>query len=73
VKAQGSGFDSLTSQTTGIGLLTMRERVELAGGQLTIDAAEAHGTTIEAILPLDRASRMPVERAIVADAGRGVR
>ena len=30
----------------------MRERVELGGGQLTIDAAEARGTTIEAILPL---------------------
>ena len=73
VKDQGRGFDPLTSETTGIGLLTMRERVELGGGQLTIDAAEAHGTTIEAIMPLNRTSSRPVERAIAADAGRGVR
>jgi signal transduction histidine kinase len=52
VKDKGRGFDPLTSQATGIGLLTMQERVELSGGQLTIKAAEARGTTIEAMLPL---------------------
>jgi signal transduction histidine kinase len=48
----GRGFDPLASVAVGIGLLTMRERVELSGGQLTIRAADARGTTIEAILPL---------------------
>ena len=52
VTDHGRGFDPLASEAIGIGLLTMRERVELSGGQLTIRAEEGRGTTIEAILPL---------------------
>jgi PAS domain S-box-containing protein len=52
VSDKGRGFDPLASEATGIGLLTMRERVELCGGTLTIDARPAGGTTIEANLPL---------------------
>jgi signal transduction histidine kinase len=57
----GGGFDSVASQLAGIGLLTMRERVELLGGRLIVTTAPACGTTIEAIVPLrdrsDRAAR----------------
>ena len=48
----GNGFDPLSSQSTGIGLLTMRERVELEGGFLRIATAPGRGTTIEAIVPV---------------------
>ena len=52
VNDKGRGFDPLASEAIGIGLLTMRERVELSGGQLTVQAAEGRGTRIEAVLPL---------------------
>jgi PAS domain S-box-containing protein len=48
----GVGFDPMVSQTAGIGLMTMRERVELLGGRLAIESAEGRGTTIEAEIPL---------------------
>jgi PAS domain S-box-containing protein len=38
----------------GLGLLTMRERVELIRGTLTIQTAPGRGTTIEAIIPAYR-------------------
>jgi two-component system sensor histidine kinase DegS len=47
----GNGFDPLSSQSPGLGLLTMRERVELEGGYLRIATAPGRGTTIEAIVP----------------------
>jgi PAS domain S-box-containing protein len=50
VSDSGRGFDPLVWQSDGIGLLTMRERVELAGGKLRIEAAQGHGTTIRVIL-----------------------
>jgi PAS domain S-box-containing protein len=48
----GKGFELLATPSAGLGLLTMRERVELSGGSLRIDTADAQGTTIEATLPL---------------------
>ena len=50
----GAGFDPLTSQTVGLGLLTMRERVELVGGRLRIDTSHGRGTMIEATVPMLR-------------------
>jgi PAS domain S-box-containing protein len=52
VTDDGSGFDPLASQSSGLGLLTMRERVELLGGRLRIETAQGRGTTIEATVPL---------------------
>ena len=57
VADQGGGFDPLSPQSAGLGLLTMRERVELAGGRLWIDAAPGRGTTIEAVIPNGRSGR----------------
>ena len=57
VTDSGRGFDPLKIQANGIGLLTMRERVELNGGKLRIDTTHPHGTTIEAVLPLDEPGR----------------
>jgi signal transduction histidine kinase len=52
VSDAGRGFDPLTSPGSGIGLLSMRERVELNGGRLLIEASPSAGTTIEATLPI---------------------
>jgi signal transduction histidine kinase len=35
-----------------LGLLGMRERVEMIGGQFTVESAPGHGTTIQAQIPL---------------------
>jgi PAS domain S-box-containing protein len=48
----GGGFDPLAPHPIGIGLLTIRERIELMGGQSRIDTAPGRGTTIEATVPL---------------------
>ena len=52
VADDGNGFDAMAPQPTCIGLLTMRERVELLGGRLIVTTAPGCGTAIEAILPL---------------------
>lgn len=50
IRDDGQGFDpSLT--TDGFGLLDMRERVDLLGGELTIDSAPGRGTTISVSMP----------------------
>lgn len=51
VRDDGKGFDT-GSPGGGFGLVGMRERIELAGGELAIDAAPGRGTTVEATVPL---------------------
>ena len=48
----GSGFDPSSARCMGLGLMTMRERVELVGGRLRIISEPASGTVVEAILPV---------------------
>ena len=75
----GDGFDPLASQSAGIGLVTMRERVELMGGVLTVETALARGTMIEIWVPVihapaDAASgRATSARAPVRARGRATR
>jgi signal transduction histidine kinase len=52
VDDRGAGFDPSVSKNGGIGLETMRERTELAGGTLTVDSTPGGGTRISAVLPL---------------------
>jgi signal transduction histidine kinase len=56
VRDNGIGFDaSRLAQAGGhLGLLSMRERVRLAKGQLDIESAPAHGTQIRVELPLTK-------------------
>lgn len=61
VQDDGRGFDPLTTDG-GFGLIGMRERVELAGGKLQIDAKPGRGTTVLATIPL-RPARAPVQRS----------
>jgi len=53
IRDDGHGFDT-GAQTDGFGLLGMRERVALLGGELDIGSAPGSGTTVTARLPNTR-------------------
>jgi two-component system, NarL family, sensor histidine kinase DevS len=55
VSDDGKGFDP-AGETSGFGLAGMRERIELAGGELQIESREGAGTRILASVPLASAS-----------------
>jgi two-component system, NarL family, sensor histidine kinase DevS len=71
VADDGRGFDP-TATTTGFGLLGMRERVELIGGELRLSSYVA-GTTVAAVLPLERVSARARRGRAPARSGRGPR
>jgi two-component system sensor histidine kinase DegS len=54
VEDNGSGFDvaEALAAKKGIGLSTLRERVEMMGGQVQIDSAPGRGTKVSLGLPL---------------------
>jgi signal transduction histidine kinase len=52
VADDGIGFDPEGAQAAGFGLAGMRERVELAGGELNVLRGAVAGTTVRARLPL---------------------
>jgi signal transduction histidine kinase len=57
IRDDGVGFDPAQMMPaeggkSGLGLVQMRERVQSAGGVLTIESEPGHGTTIRAELPL---------------------
>jgi two-component system, NarL family, sensor histidine kinase UhpB len=53
VRDDGQGFDSAAvSPGRGLGLFSMRERAELAGGALAMASTQGHGTSITARIPL---------------------
>jgi len=65
IQDDGIGFDSAEAYERALhgesmGLLGMRERVELTGGELRIDSAPGRGATLEACFPL--ASSRSLER-----------
>jgi signal transduction histidine kinase len=51
VSDDGRGFDAAAANG-GFGLTGMRERVELAGGELTIETVPGSGTTVSATIPV---------------------
>jgi signal transduction histidine kinase len=51
VTDDGTGFDSTVNRPGHIGLVSMRDRIELAGGWFRIDSAPSHGTTIAFFVP----------------------
>jgi signal transduction histidine kinase len=51
----GSGFDVDTRYGKGLGLISMKERLEAVGGSLTIQSAPGSGTRIEASVVLSAA------------------
>ena len=52
IEDDGGGFDPGAASTLGLGLLGMRERVELLDGTFEIDTAPGAGTTLIVELPL---------------------
>ena len=53
VRDNGCGFDlKELHQKEGLGILSMRERVRLLGGQFKIQSAPGRGTTVEVWIPL---------------------
>ncbi len=52
IEDDGTGFDPAARSTGGLGLLGMRERVELLDGTLAIDTSPGAGTTLIVELPL---------------------
>ena len=55
VRDSGSGFDVEESMKThGLGVVSMRERLKLVDGQLSIDSQPQQGTTVHARVPLCR-------------------
>ena len=60
VKDEGAGFDLHEAmQGPGLGLTTMKERLKVLGGQLSIDSQPGRGTTVHAVAPL----RSPAHQA----------
>jgi signal transduction histidine kinase len=53
VRDLGSGFDvEETTKNSGLGLISMAERVKLVNGELSVDSQPKRGTTIHARVPL---------------------
>ena len=48
ISDNGKGFDPHTAKNGGMGLYSMRERIELAGGNIDIESAAGKGTTVTA-------------------------
>ncbi len=54
---QGFSVEEATSNGEGIGLCSMRERVQLLGGTLRVSSLLGHGTTVDISIPLRRVPR----------------
>jgi len=59
----GKGFDVESAPNGGLGLMSMRERVESAGGLLEIHASPATGTRLRVTVPTRAAAMEPVSMA----------
>jgi PAS domain S-box-containing protein len=57
VTDSGVGFDPQTASGHGLGLTSMRERLKLVGGQLSIDSERQRGTMVRARVPYGESSR----------------
>ena len=66
VRDNGQGFaaEDAPAARSGMGLFSMRERAELAGGALTIRSAPGEGTLVEARVPISPA--LPSGSTVVA-------
>jgi signal transduction histidine kinase len=52
VEDDGVGFDNAREPASAAGLASMRERVELLGGTMSLASAPGSGTSVEVIVPL---------------------
>jgi signal transduction histidine kinase len=53
VRDQGRGFDpAVAFATSGLGLVSMQERLRFMNGEVTIESSPGQGTTVTATIPL---------------------
>jgi signal transduction histidine kinase len=71
----GAGFDTEKANTNrGLGLLSMRERIHLVHGRLSVNSKPGQGTTILAVVPLVTENRQVPDQTrtqIIADISHG--
>jgi len=61
----GRGFEEVdAADRDGLGLASMRERVRLIGGELTISSRSGHGTMVEARVPLSPRGQSAVAQSV---------
>jgi signal transduction histidine kinase len=60
VADDGLGFDTAAAVNGGLGLVSMRERLHLLGGRLTIESAPGRGTVVAFEVPLPAEESTPV-------------
>jgi signal transduction histidine kinase len=59
IRDLGKGFDAeAVKQGKGLGLTSMRERVRLVNGTITIDSKQMDGTVIRVRVPLDTTTEL---------------
>jgi signal transduction histidine kinase len=51
IEDDGKGFDPTAADGAGVGLVGMRERIELLDGTLAVESSETSGTTVAAEVP----------------------
>jgi len=52
IEDDGKGFDPREATGDGVGLIGMRERIELLDGTLAVESSETSGTTVAVEVPL---------------------
>ena len=58
ISDRGAGFNpAFAKREDGLGLISMRERLRLVGGHLSIESEVSHGTRIRARIPLSSTAR----------------
>ncbi|MGA9887350.1 MAG: ATP-binding protein, partial [Candidatus Acidiferrales bacterium] len=63
----GFGFDpALRNEDAGLGLISMRERLRLIGGRLSVQSAPMRGTEILAEVPLSASANEPHVKLMTA-------
>jgi signal transduction histidine kinase len=61
IKDEGIGFaPGLSARKQGLGLISMRERLRLVGGTLSVESRPSQGTRISAVIPLKTTDAQPV-------------
>jgi len=72
VADRGVGFDQETATTgAGLGLISMRERLQLVHGELFVNSKQGEGTTVTARIPLKTAESHGAEQAGLDILARG--
>lgn len=64
VKDSGAGFDRRGIKGNGIGLVSMEDRAQMAGGTLSVSSSQAQGTVLHCVVPWPAPSRAAVRSEI---------